>query len=334
MDFARKQLEKYGWTDGKGLGKKENGISEPLKPKLKRSVAGIGYDAAADFTEHWWSALYDKAASNYQVEEENGKTKKMKRLDDKEFEITNSTWRLKKKSNDNDVEEYSDFFVKKAVLGSGGSKTTKVNDSDSDEETTVKDVQLTDEELFAACQGRTAHKGARHGLRALGKLARIEQQEQLLLQQTKYNTFLAKKPKCTDDTQVVEDTSLNEDVNLTKKKKKKRKRCKSNENECIDNVILGDSGKESNERIEHGKCGEGEDAVNTEELVLKKKSKKLKKTETSDGIVKDSHEKLSKKKHKLKNSALNEEESEMDPEIINDNVKSTSKKKKKSNNSY
>lgn len=52
---------------GKGLGKNENGISEALKPKLKRSVTGIGYDAAADFTEHWWSALYDKAASNVQV---------------------------------------------------------------------------------------------------------------------------------------------------------------------------------------------------------------------------------------------------------------------------
>lgn len=52
---------------GKGLGKKEDGISEALKPKLKRSITGVGYDAAKDFTEHWWSELYNKAASNVQV---------------------------------------------------------------------------------------------------------------------------------------------------------------------------------------------------------------------------------------------------------------------------
>ncbi|XP_046974850.1 G patch domain-containing protein 4 [Vanessa cardui] len=328
MDFARKQLEKYGWTDGKGLGKKENGISEPLKPKLKRSVAGIGYDAAADFTEHWWSALYDKAASNYQVEEENGKTKRMKRLEDKEFVITNSTWRLKKKNNDNDAEEYSDFFVKKAVLGSGGSKTTKVNDSDSEEETGAKDVKLTDEELFAACQGRTAHKGARHGLRALGKLARIEQQEQLLLQETKYNTFLAKKFKNADDTQVIEDTSLNEEVDINKKKKKKRKCCKSHENECTSNVIVEESDKESNERVNHDTV-ENEDIVNTEEQIVKKKSKKSKKKVNED-IVEDSNVKKKKKKRKLStnNSALNNDEPKMGQEI-EETEKSLAKKKKK-----
>ncbi|XP_026488744.2 G patch domain-containing protein 4 [Vanessa tameamea] len=330
MDFARKQLEKYGWTDGKGLGKKENGISEPLKPKLKRSVAGIGYDAAADFTEHWWSALYDKAASNYQVEEENGKTKKMKRIEDKEFIITNSTWRLKKKNNDNDTEEYSDFFVKKAVLGSGGSKTTKVNESDSDEESSAKDVKLTDEELFAACQGRTAHKGARHGLRALGKLARIEQQEQLLLQQTKYNTFLAKKTNSTDDTQVIEETSLNEEVKLNKMKKKKRKRCKSNENECTNNVIEA-SNRESTERINPDTVDGNEVTVKTEEQILKNKSKKSKKN-VSEDIVEDSDVKLSKKKRKLStnNSALNEDEPEIDLEI-EETENSLAKKKKKRN---
>lgn len=52
---------------GKGLGKHENGISEALKPKLKRSVAGVGHDAAADFTEHWWNDLYNKAAKNLEV---------------------------------------------------------------------------------------------------------------------------------------------------------------------------------------------------------------------------------------------------------------------------
>lgn len=51
------------------MGKKEDGISEALKPKLKRSITGVGYDPAKDFTEHWWNELYNKAASNVQVHE-------------------------------------------------------------------------------------------------------------------------------------------------------------------------------------------------------------------------------------------------------------------------
>ncbi|CAG9794170.1 unnamed protein product [Diatraea saccharalis] len=237
MDFARKQLEKYGWSDGKGLGKNEDGISQALKPKLKRSVAGIGHDAAADFTDHWWSQLYDKAAKNVEVEEQNGKTKKIKTKEAGEFEITNCSWKIKgKHRNINTAEQYKDFFIKKAILDKGGVKVENVSDAESEDKEMDKGfvVKMTDEELFAACEGRTAHKGARHGLKATGKLARIAQQEQLLLSQPQYNGYshsknLSKEKVSLDDLQVVEDINLNSDaeVNITKKKKKKRKRCSS-----------------------------------------------------------------------------------------------------------
>ncbi|KAL4706267.1 hypothetical protein ACJJTC_017434 [Scirpophaga incertulas] len=240
MDFARKQLEKYGWIDGKGLGKNENGISEALKPKLKRSVAGLGHDAAADFTEHWWTELYNKAAKNVEVLEKNGVTKKIKTTDQEGFEITNSTWKMnRKRKQKDDNEGYSDYFVKKAVLANGGSKLEKTVDSDSEEESTKKDVfKMTDEELFAACEGRTAHKGARHGLKATGKLARIAQQEEILLRQTRYNGYSHTKnisnqeDVSESDLLVVEDLNLTDETNSFKKrKKKKRKRCVSQTNE-------------------------------------------------------------------------------------------------------
>ncbi|XP_045457646.1 G patch domain-containing protein 4 [Melitaea cinxia] len=327
MDFARKQLEKYGWSDGKGLGKNENGISEALKPKLKRSVTGIGYDAAADFTEHWWSALYDKAASNVQVEERNGKTKRMKRVDDKEFEITNSMWRLKRKNNNDSTEEYSESFVRTAVLGSGGSKTTKVKDSDSEEETDKKDaLKLTDEELYAACEGRTAHKGARHGLRALGKLARIEQQEKQLLQQEKYNHFRAKN-KSNDVDQVVEDTSLFEDTEVTKKKKKKKKRCNSkgsdnndvSTNECNDNHINDNVDNECNERINNESIDVNKD------LRKKRKKSKKKEIETIIEVPSDIEYELKCKKTRKSSTVAGEE-----PEVVTEvQIESSSKKNKK-----
>lgn len=66
-----------------------------------------------------------------------------------------------KKNTDSNDEEYSDFFVRTAVLTNGGVKTERVTetDSESEEEKEKKDVvKMTDEELFAACGGRTAHK--------------------------------------------------------------------------------------------------------------------------------------------------------------------------------
>ncbi|NXT46463.1 GPTC4 protein, partial [Pluvianellus socialis] len=41
--------------------------------------------------------------------------------------------------------------------------------------------RLTDGELMQACGGRTAHKGARHGLTMSAKLARLEEQERAFL---------------------------------------------------------------------------------------------------------------------------------------------------------
>ncbi|XP_073964498.1 G patch domain-containing protein 4-like isoform X2 [Choristoneura fumiferana] len=217
----------------KGLGKNENGISEALKPKLKRSVTGVGHDAASDFTEHWWTSLYNKAAGNVEVTEKNGKTKKIK-TNTSDFQITNSTWKLNKPKADTEEEQYADYFIKKATLTNGGVKIEKVKESDSESEEPKDVLKMTDEELFAACEGRTAHKGARHGLKASGKLARIEQQEQMLLAKPQYEGYShAKKQKNKPTTDLqVEDLNLNSDADVpkSKKKKNKKKHCLNSEN--------------------------------------------------------------------------------------------------------
>ncbi|XP_054706601.1 G patch domain-containing protein 4-like [Uloborus diversus] len=60
--FARKQLEKYGWTEGKGLGKEENGISKPIKPFLKFDNHGIGHDSSKVWTSKWWCEVFNDAS--------------------------------------------------------------------------------------------------------------------------------------------------------------------------------------------------------------------------------------------------------------------------------
>ena len=67
-----------------------------------------------------------------------------------------------------------------ATLADGTEQQEKESSSESDSET--GDLQtfasvVNDEDLFRICGGRTAHKGARHGLQANGKLARIALQD-------------------------------------------------------------------------------------------------------------------------------------------------------------
>uniref|UniRef100_A0A8D2NZ52 G patch domain-containing protein 4 n=1 Tax=Zosterops lateralis melanops TaxID=1220523 RepID=A0A8D2NZ52_ZOSLA len=77
-------------------------------------------------------------------------------------------------------------FVKSATLTACGEESvTLPTSSESSEEEDKLDLssvrRLTDEELVQACGGRTAHKGARHGLTMSAKLARLEEQERAFL---------------------------------------------------------------------------------------------------------------------------------------------------------
>ena len=69
-------------------------------------------------------------------------------------------------------------FVKSGTLTGG---KMEVEEKDEDGVVEVKDLsklkELTDDELVAACGGRTAHKGSRHGLKMTAKLDRIAEAE-------------------------------------------------------------------------------------------------------------------------------------------------------------
>lgn len=72
-------------------------------------------------------------------------------------------------------------FIKSAVLT--GNEEVEEKDADTKESETTEQIpqvqQLSDEQLLKACGGRTAHKAARHGHKLSGKLARLQQQDQL-----------------------------------------------------------------------------------------------------------------------------------------------------------
>ncbi|XP_076646417.1 uncharacterized protein LOC143355481 [Halictus rubicundus] len=170
-DFAKAQLLKYGWTEGKGLGKNESGITDALKPKLKFDSAGIGHKE--DWNE-WWATSFNNAANNIMVEPQSqGVTISVS----KEYEN-----KLPKHLSRNKF-SYGNFLKTSTLLNGTlvqehDSNVPKIEKNKQD----VKPVFLTDDELFKVCGGRTAHKGARHGLKLNGKLKRIEEQERNFLQ--------------------------------------------------------------------------------------------------------------------------------------------------------
>lgn len=173
MEFAREHLKQLGWQEGAGLGKECHGITEALKPKLKFDTSGIGHDLAREFTHAWWSEAYNTAANNFSVTEaQDG------------CQVTTKTTKKKKcKKQKREKTAYSNFIAGGTLVGATiENGVDEVGDPGGAAESAAlaslaEGDELSDEQLLAACGGRTAHKGARHGHKMDGKLARILAQE-------------------------------------------------------------------------------------------------------------------------------------------------------------
>ena len=104
-DFARKQLEKMGWKQGTGLGKKRDGIKSHIKVQKRQENAGLGIDKqtailqAQKEGEEWWkNSLGDtlaklsskkKSSSNRKSDKEQDNKRSRKQFTDEElFEAT------------------------------------------------------------------------------------------------------------------------------------------------------------------------------------------------------------------------------------------------------
>ncbi|NWZ68613.1 GPTC4 protein, partial [Acrocephalus arundinaceus] len=168
---------------GQGLGRREDGIAEAIRVKVKCDTAGVGHDAAEPFTFHWWDHVFNKAAANIAVEAgQDGIS--VKALSEQGGRISNK----KPRKAGNSGSLLYGRFVKSATLTACGEESVTLpasSESSEEEEEEKLDLcsvrRLTDEELVQACGGRTAHKGARHGLTMSAKLARLEEQEQAFL---------------------------------------------------------------------------------------------------------------------------------------------------------
>jgi hypothetical protein len=70
-DFGKKQLEKFGWTKGQGLGSNQQGITKPISVAVKQDTIGLGHSTEAsknsEWNFTWWDHVFNKTASQIQV---------------------------------------------------------------------------------------------------------------------------------------------------------------------------------------------------------------------------------------------------------------------------
>ncbi|KAJ8290111.1 hypothetical protein GJAV_G00008820 [Gymnothorax javanicus] len=226
LKFAEQQLLRHGWEQGKGLGRDENGISEAIKVKVKCDKGGVGHSEGEQFTFHWWDHIFNKASSSLVVEtSQDGIKVKKVAGEEEEGKISN------KKPRKAELAKAKLYgrFVKSGTLWSGDDQTAK-NSSASEDSSESEDedqrldlsstTKLSDEDLVKACGGRTAHKGARHGLTMSAKLARLEQQEL---------EFLAKYSKKSETPKAISNSASpnNEEPRSDEGKRRKKKNKKS-----------------------------------------------------------------------------------------------------------
>ncbi|XP_056178400.1 G patch domain-containing protein 4 [Falco biarmicus] len=282
MRFAEGQLRRHGWRRGRGLGKREDGIAEAIRVKVKCDTAGVGHDAAEPFSFHWWDHVFNKAAANIAVEAGQDSVA-MKTLSEQGAWI--STKKPRKAGGTGSM--LYGRFVKSATLTASGEESAKLptgSESSEEEEEEKLDLssarRLTDEELMRACGGRTAHKGARHGLTMSAKLARLEEQERAFLATYRRKEQQREPPE----------NSPPAEGQKTIKEKKKQSRDRANP-----------------ELLQHQEPSGEEELAGEEGKVVKRKKKKKQEPSREEEVA-GKEEKPAKRRKKKKQEPSREEE--------------------------
>lgn len=176
---------------GDSLGKTTQGIKVPIKAHRKTNLAGLGSSTTADITgNNWWERVYNEASDNLNVDKNANGQVTVSKKDEEGVEITNKSYSFKKlREKTAGRETYGGKFIKAATLLADVGEEKEIADHVKTEDIQVAATKtLTDAELFAACGGLTAHKGARHGLKLTGKLNRMKEQDDALLAQLQQRT--------------------------------------------------------------------------------------------------------------------------------------------------
>lgn len=315
LKFAEQQLLRHGWEHGKGLGRAENGISEAIKVKVKCDKGGVGHKEGEQFTFHWWDHVFNKASSSLQVESDQNGIKLKKTAEEEDGMISNKKPRKATLAKD----KLYGCFVKSATLLSGQEQPEpKASSSDDSSSSDEEDEQrmdlssttkLSDTDLMKVCGGRTAHKGARHGLTMSAKLARLEQQEAEFMAKygKKNQPASAPPPASRSETQ--------EEMTASRKKMKMNEMSSDGVCETPTTDVQPKKKKKKEKKSADPEERTDEDLIQVENCEAddshkKKKKKQKKKNKVEENRVEETHSAAAEKKKKKSSKALKENDSD------------------------
>ena len=149
MDFGRRMLAKFGWSEGKGLGKQENGTTTHIRVKQRADQLGLG---AVEKAPTAWAPPPDSIAA---VAAKHEKKRKREKKAKKKAKAAGS-------DDDSDSESEGEREVKRRLQGSGVLPG------------------LSDEALFELCGGARLHRGSRSGT-GKGKIERTAEADRAFL---------------------------------------------------------------------------------------------------------------------------------------------------------
>ncbi|XP_062487838.1 G patch domain-containing protein 4 [Pezoporus occidentalis] len=306
--FAERQLRRHGWRRGQGLGRQEHGIAEPIRVKVKCGTAGVGHDASEPFSFHWWDHVFNQAAANIAVEAgQDGIS--LKALSKQGVRISN---RKPHKASGTPGLLYG-RFVKSATLTAHGEEPAGSASSEEEEEEEEEELDLSsarrqgDEELMRVCGGRTAHKGARHGLTMSAKLARLEEQERAFLATLGHEEPPERQGKkrqreeCRDgaSAEALQRQGPSEEEEGDEGKAAKRKKKKHQEPNGEEEVA-GEEGKAARRKKKQQQQQEDKEEPIEEPVVVEKKKRKKQEKENEEESIVMEMEKKKQKENKEK----------------------------------
>ncbi|KAI9262912.1 hypothetical protein EDC94DRAFT_607781 [Helicostylum pulchrum] len=250
--FAQTQLEKFGWENGEGLGKHKEGNVKHINVSIKNDKKGVGVNGG-QWEFAWWDHLYNKSASSVVVAKEEGeitiatKTKGETRrsktgiistqrptgktVKPEEQPVSSLTSMADARNMMDSVKDIHENMAQRVATASlyGSfvkSATTDKKDDEEDEELKDYSMKITDAELFAACEGRTARKGGRGLVDQTGKFKRVMQDYVRPVDED--DVVDTKKRKRTEDsTEKSEKKQKKEDKKARKAEKEAKKAAKA-----------------------------------------------------------------------------------------------------------
>jgi len=217
--FAQNLMKKYGWSEGAGLGKREQGRHAPVKVSMKMDKTGLGSKPGEEMANPWWAKAFNKHCKKIRRRNADSEDSEVSSdsdsdsVDDmggvQEYDNVgrkiNSTRAVSMRIRNARKQFYNNFISSGTLKGDPSitrdrdakkrrialrlkqlkqykkdkiEKAERQNNPPTEKNSTTF-AGMTNDQMFKACNGRTAHRAAKFGLGLGGKLARLEAQEKL-----------------------------------------------------------------------------------------------------------------------------------------------------------